>query len=335
MIVLGFFLVLVAGFFQGSFILPMTLTKKWQWEHTWATFSFFGMFLFNWILAFILIPNILSILINVPAKDIITLIIFGAGWGIGAVLFGLGMDKLGMALGYPIIMGLIAGLGALIPLSILYPHELARSRGLLLLLGMAITIIGIVFCSQAGSKKQKSPSSNELKSGALSAGLTIAIFAGILSSLPNVGMAFASNLISAAKNAGTSELFAGNVVWCLFFSVGFLVNFLYCLFLMIRRRNFGAYAHAGVGRNLLLGVLMAAMWIGSFYLYGMASVRLGLLGLVVGWPLFISLSIIIGNLWGLWRGEWKDAPLKAKNQLYLGIMLLIMAVIVMAISNVV
>ena len=105
-LLLGFSFVFVAGVFQGSFVLPMTMTKNWEWEHTWATFSLFGMLVFNWILTFLFIPNIFSIYSLVSPKDIVILMLFGAGWGIGAVLFGLAMDKLGMALGYPIIIGL-------------------------------------------------------------------------------------------------------------------------------------------------------------------------------------------------------------------------------------
>ena len=331
----GFTLVLIAGFFQGSFILPMTLTKKWQWEHTWATFSLLGMIVFNWVLAFILIPDIMSIFNSMPANDLITLALFGAGWGIGAVLFGLGMDKLGMALGYPIIMGLIAGLGALIPLVLLYPETLVQARGLLLLLGMAVTIVGIIVCSRAGSRKDADTTTTENKAGSLTAGLVIAIFAGILSALPNVGMAFGTRLVDAAKAAGTSEIFASNIVWSLFFTVGFIVNFVYCLFLMIKRQNAAEYFNSETARNIGLGVLMSVMWIGSFYLYGMSPSYLGVLGVVVGWPLFISLSIIVGNLWGLKRGEWTNAPAAARSLLYKGIAVLIVAVIIIAISNVI
>lgn len=97
MLILAFSLVLIAGIFQGTFVLPMTLTKKWEWEHTWATFSLLGMLIFNWILTVIFIPNTFSIYSSVPSRDIIILILFGTGWGVGAILFGLGMDKLGMA----------------------------------------------------------------------------------------------------------------------------------------------------------------------------------------------------------------------------------------------
>jgi len=36
----------------------MTLVRQWSWEHTWATFSLLGMFVFNWIITFLLVPNI-------------------------------------------------------------------------------------------------------------------------------------------------------------------------------------------------------------------------------------------------------------------------------------
>jgi len=333
-ILTGFLFVLIAGFFQGSFVLPMTLTKKWQWEHTWATFSFLGMLVFNWLIALLIIPDILSIYQAVPANDLLVLILFGAGWGIGAILFGLGMDRLGMALGYPIIMGLIASLGALIPLILFFPSTLVAVKGIVLLTGTAIVILGIVLCTIAGSRKTPATAAKGgAKSGAFSVGLSIAIFAGILSCLPNVGMAFAGRLVEAAKAAGTPDLFAANAVWALFFTVGFLVNFCYCVFLILKRKNAKDYGNAHIVHNLGWGALMAFMWIGSFYLYGIGAAKLGKWGVVVGWPLFISLSIGVGNLWGLWRGEWKGAPASARKLLNRGLFVLLIAVIVIAVSN--
>ena len=333
-LLLGFSLVLVAGFFQGTFVLPMTMTKRWQWEHTWATFSLLGMLIFNWILTFLFIPNILTIYSSVASKDILLLILFGAGWGIGAVLFGLAMDKLGMALGYPIIMGLIASLGTLIPLVVFFPASLLSSKGLVLLTGTALVIVGIVLCSKAGSQKEPgSETASSAKTSSFAAGLTIAILAGVLSCFPNVGIAFGTNVIEKAKSSGVLDTFAGNAVWALFFTVGFIVNIGYCLYLIIRRGNFKDYFVPGISINLGLGALMAAMWIGSFYLYGMSAARLGKWGVVVGWPLFISLAILVGNLWGLWKGEWKGASIKARSTLNRGLAVLIAAVIIIAVSN--
>ena len=85
---------------------------------------------------------------------------------------------------------------------------------------------------------------------------------------------------------------------------GCVVNLIHCLYLMITKKTTSQYWNAETPRNLGLSAAMALMWIGSFYLYGAGAARLGRWGVIVGWPLFISLSIVTGNLWGLWRGEW-------------------------------
>jgi L-rhamnose-H+ transport protein len=333
-LLIGFLLVLLAALLQGTFILPMTLVRQWSWEHTWATFSLFGMFLFNWIITLLLVPNIFAVYGSSPLGDLAVLALFGMGWGVGAVLFGLGMDRLGMALGYPIIMGLIASLGALIPLLVFFPQTLLTTKGLVLLAGTALVIFGIVLCSVAGSRRQPAPDGASTRSSsAFTTALLIAIFAGVLSCLPNVGVAFAGNVVGAAESLGISRASSGNTVWALLFTMGFAVNFVYCLFLMAKNKSFNQYWGSELARNLGLSALMALMWIGSFYLYGTGAAKLGRWGVVVGWPLFISLSIVMGNIWGLWRGEWRDAPLPARRLLNQGLVVLIAAVITVALSN--
>jgi L-rhamnose-H+ transport protein len=250
---------------------------------------------------------------------------------VGAILFGLGMDRLGMALGYPVIMGLIAALGSLIPLLVFFPQTLVSLKGLVLLLGTALVIVGIVVCSMAGSRK--TPAQAGAVHASFRSGLLICISAGILSCLPNVGVAFGANVTRAATNLGISEASSGNVVWALLFTAGFVVNFAYCLFLMLSRRTASALRSHETPRNLVLSAAMALMWIASFYLYGAGAAKLGRWGVVVGWPLFISLSIVMGNVWGLWRGEWEGAPAGARRLLNRGLLILIIAVAAVAFSN--
>jgi L-rhamnose-H+ transport protein len=333
-LVIGFLLVLSAALLQGTFVLPMTLVRQWGWEHTWATFSLLGMLVFNWIITLLFVPNIFAVYAASPTRDLAVLALFGLGWGVGAVLFGLGMDRLGMALGYPIIMGLIASLGALIPLLVFFPQTLLTIKGFVLLAGTALVIFGIVLCSVGGSRR--APSGKEsiaTHSSAFKVGLVIAILAGILSCLPNVGMAFGGNVISSGIARGVSRASSGNTVWALLFTLGCVANLAYCLYLVISKHTLGQYWNRETPRNLGLSALMALMWIGSFYLYGAAAARLGRWGTVVGWPLFISLSIVVGNLWGLWRGEWQAAPAAARRLLNLGLLVLIVAVITVALSN--
>ncbi|MGA8273967.1 MAG: L-rhamnose/proton symporter RhaT [Candidatus Sulfotelmatobacter sp.] len=330
----GFLLVLLAALLQGTFVLPMTMVKGWSWEHTWATFSLLGMFVLNWIIILLLVPNIFAVYAASPPHDLAMLALFGMGWGLGAVLFGLGMDKLGMALGYPIIMGLIAGLGAMIPLLFFAPPIMPAAK-MLVIFGTALVIFGIVVCSIGGSRKTFSgDNAAKTNSSSFQAGLVIAILAGLLSCLPNVGVAFGGNVFSAAAKLGVSASSSGNTVWALLFTLGFVVNFVYCFYLMVSRKALAKYFSSATPRNLGLSALMAAMWIGSFYFYGAGAARLGRLGVVMGWPLFISLSIAVGNLWGLWRGEWKGAPRAARRLLNLGLGILMIAIVTLAISNV-
>ncbi len=257
-LLIGFVLVLLAALLQGTFVLPMTLVRQWSWEHTWATFSLLGMLVFNWIITLLLVPNISAVYAASPARDLEVLALFGLGWGVGAILFGLGMDRLGMALGYPIIMGLIASLGALIPLLLFFPHSLLTTKGLVLLAGTALVIFGIVLCSIGGSGRTPSEGkSAATHSSTFKVGLAIAILAGILSCLPNVGMAFGANVIDTAVKLGVSPASSGNTVWALLFTLGFVANLSYCLYQMISKRSLGQYWNRETPRNLGLSAAMA------------------------------------------------------------------------------
>jgi drug/metabolite transporter (DMT)-like permease len=60
---------------------------------------------------------------------------------------------------------------------------------------------------------------------------------------------------------------------------------------------------------------------------------MGRWGGILGWPLFISLAILVGNLWGLRRGEWTGAPAVARRRLNTGLLLLLVAVICFGLSS--
>jgi L-rhamnose-H+ transport protein len=329
-VLIGFLYVLAAGIFQGVFLLPMDRARQWQWEHTWLAFSFFGMLALNWLLTLATIPNIFAVYRLAPVGDLGLLALFGLGWGLGAVLFGLGMARLGLALGYPIIMGLIASLGALVPLAVFFPQTLLSLKGGLIACGMLVVLVGIVLCSRAAARKAATEAAQR---AGVAPGILIAVAAGALSSLPNIGMAFATRVIAIAEAHGAPAGMAANAVWALFFTAGFAVNAVYCVYLMVRRHSAGMLVGPHTLGNLSLAAVMGLLWIGSFYGYGMGAARLGPLGPVVGWPLFITISICVGNLVGLWRGEWRNAPAAARKLLTRGLVVLIAAVALIAASG--
>jgi L-rhamnose-H+ transport protein len=330
----GVLMLLAASLCQGSFVLPMTLVRKWRWEHTWLAFSLLGMFVFNWAFGFAGIPHMAGALRDCPSRDLLILAAFGAGWGVGAILFGLGMARLGMSLGYPIIMGLISALGALIPLAVFFPAQLFAPKGLVVMGGTVLALAGIVLCSTGAARKEPAVDPKPVGTrGSLAASLLIAVSAGILSCLPNVGMAFGETLTQTAIRNGASPAGAANAVWVLFFTAGGVVNCAYCAWLILMRRGEKAYRGPETRRNVALAALMALLWIGSFYLYGIGSRSVGRWGLVVAWPVFISLSIGTGVLWGLWRGEWNGAPPASRCLRNWGLATLFVAVVIIGLSQ--
>jgi L-rhamnose-H+ transport protein len=51
---------------------------------------------------------------------------------------------------------------------------------------------------------------------------------------------------------------------------------------------------------------------------------MGSLGPVIGWPMFLGLSLIVSNIWAVREGEWKGAKKP------LGIMLMSVLVLIIA-----
>jgi L-rhamnose-H+ transport protein len=325
----GLCLVILAAIFQGVFLLPMARAREWAWEHIWIAFSLSGMIFGNWMLAFVSLQRPLAIYASVPRQELMTLACFGVSWGVGAVLFGLGMDLIGLTLGYPLIMGLNASVGTFVPLLRLYGASMFAGRRLLLVAGTAIAIVGIATCAVAGARRESPANRERIASRSrFLTGLIVAVASGFLSCLPNIGLTYGANTLKSAHDLGVAPALAGNAVWFIFFTFGGLVNVLYCLFLMQRRRNIRVLIARERMANWLWALAMGGMWIGSFYLYGIGVARLGASGGTIGWPILISLSIGVGVLCGLGRGEWNGAPPAAKALLWRGLALLILAVMI-------
>src|SRR5690242_8733167 len=108
--------VLVAGVLNGTFVLPMKRLRTWKWENTWLVYSVVGLVLMPWVVAWATIPHLRAIFHETSESVIFRVLIFGFGWGTGSVLFGMGVSRLGMSIGYAIVVGLIAPVGTFLPL---------------------------------------------------------------------------------------------------------------------------------------------------------------------------------------------------------------------------
>src|ERR1035437_2639373 len=144
----------------------------------------------NWVLTLILLPSPVLIYAAVPRHELVLLAGFGLAWGVGCVLFGLGMDMLGLTLGYPLIMGLSASIGTFVPLLWLYGESMFAGRRLLISVGTLVAIAGISACSIAGARRESAAHrTRSVSNSRFVPGLLIAVASGFLSCFTNTGQA--------------------------------------------------------------------------------------------------------------------------------------------------
>src|SRR5579872_6706646 len=144
---MGYLLVVAAGVLQGSFMVPMKFTRRWAWENTWLGFATTAYLLWPWLFVWATLPHFSAVFAATSLRSLIVVELLGLGWGVGAVTFGLVVDKLGMGLGFTIILGLAASAGTLIPLAVLFPEKLLRPQGLLTMTALLLVLGGLACCS--------------------------------------------------------------------------------------------------------------------------------------------------------------------------------------------
>ena len=333
----GLFVVIIAGIFQGSFAVPMAYTRRWKWENTWMLYVILSMIVFNLLFAAVTVPNLWGIYTSSPAI-MITPLIFGVLIGFAAIAYGLGLVSVGLSLGLPIMQGLVTGAGTFIPMVILYPGEIFTAKGVLILLTLVISIVGVGIIGVAGIRREREQGGTAGKISKISnipmrVGIIFCILNGVLASAFNLGFTFSGKLIAAAIQEGASPFWAGNAVWGVLFTVGGIMNVLYCLMLMKKNHTAGVYAHPGFLRNFLLIVLMAVVWIASFIMYGSGATMMGSWGTIIGWPIYMILSIAAGTVWGVVQGEWSgEVSVTTKRIMVLGLGLLLVSIILLGYS---
>jgi L-rhamnose-H+ transport protein len=331
---MGYLLVISAGVLQGSFMVPMKFTRRWAWENTWLGFSTTAYLVWPWLLAWATLPHLSAILASTRPRSLALVELFGLGWGLGALTFGLGVNMLGIGLGFTIILGLSASAGSLIPLVVLSREKLFRSQGLLTVAALVLVTGGIALCSWAGKLRdaQRSASAQVGKSS-FGLGLVVCIASGLLSSSGNLGFAFGGEVIQRAIEQGAAESMAGNALWALITMPLFLVNATYCAWLLKKRKTGGRFFEAGAGFYWVLAASMGLLWIAGFVCYAPGARWLGPLGASVGWAIMMSAMVITANLEGFMTEEWKGAGRKAYGFLLGGVVTLLMAIGVVGYAN--
>ena len=327
----GLTLVLLAGLFQGSFMLPSKWMAGWVWENYWLIFAFTAYLLCPWLFGLATVPHLVEVYGGISVSTLAQTMIFGVGWGLGALAFGLGIDAVGMALGYAIILGIAATAGTLIPLAVLRPPAFSLAQALATASALILMLAGVAICSLAGRWKESEDAVAHGRS--YRRGVMICVASGLLSSCGNLGFAFGAEISQRAQELGAGEAVAPNAIWTLLAFPLFLMNGGYSFYLLRRSGTLERYRAAGSSRRIALAVSMGLMWMLGMALYGAGARTLGHLGPSFGWAILMCAMVLVSNALGMLTGEWTAAPAASRRRLRNGIAVLVLAICVLGYAN--
>ncbi len=342
---LGVFFHWLGGLSSASFYVPYRAVKKWSWEIYWLTGGIFSWLLAPWFFASIQTHDLTGVLGATPTPTLVWPIIFGMLWGFGGLTYGLTMRYLGLSLGMAVVLGLCTVFGTLIPP--IFHGEFAAKlldtpSGNYVLLGIGITILGIIVVAMAGARKDAALSA-EQKVAAVAEfdfrkGVLVAIFSGVMSSCFSFGLDAGAPIEKLSAAAGTGPLWTGLPILCLVMLGGLITNGIWCAILIARNKSAGQWLGGGtaVGAPLIANFLLCALagtaWYFQFFFYTMGHSQMGNYGFS-SWTVHMASIIIFGTIWGFAFHEWKDAAPRVKAMVWSGVGLLVLATIVIGYGN--
>jgi hypothetical protein len=329
---LGFALVSIAAVAGGGLAVPLKKRRKFELENIYIPSTLVMMLILPLVLAAFLIPNWLEAVHAAGAGTVWAGAAYGFGWGVGAILFGYGVTMAGMSVGFATIMGINTAVGSMLPFLVKSPADLLTPGGLVILLGIAGCVAGVVVCGWAGFLRERQAGASGQPRG-FGGALLVCVASGVLSACANLGFAFTSRVGEEAQKLGASPVFSTLASWMPVFWGAAVSLLLWFGGLQIKRgtwrKNFGPDAP----HDWLMGVLMGVIWFVATIPYGMGAYYLGRLGTSVGWAVYMAVTLLVANAFGFVTREWTGAQPRALRALYAGLSVLIAAIVVLAIGN--
>ncbi len=338
---IGLLIIAIGSFGQSSSYVPINKVKSWSWESFWLTQGIFAWLVFPLLGALLGIPAGSSLFELWGSGGATMTIVYGALWGVGGLTFGLSMRYLGVALGQSIALGTCAAFGTLFP-ALFAGTDLFHGEGLLLLIGVCITLAGIAIIGYAGGLRSKNMTEEEkraaVKDFALTKGLLVALLAGVMSACFALGLDAGKPIKEAALAGGVDALYAGLPVIFLVTFGGFLTNAVYCISQNVKNKTGHEYFSVKgnvLVNNLLFCALAGVLWYSQFFGLEMGKSFLteSPILLAFSWSILMSLNVTFSNVWGILLKEWKGVSKATISVLILGLVVLISSIIVVAMAQ--
>ena len=331
----GLLLIGLGAFSSGSFAIPFVKVAKWRWETYWMVFSFSAYIILPLVSSFLFCPGFLDIFSEMDSWTIWKVFLLGAVYGIGNLSFGLSLRYLGLSLGYALSLGLMLGIGTLIPPMIdgRLNAIMASEGGNLLFAGIGVAFIGIFLVAYAGyikDKSRKTASANDnIQEYNFIKGILAALLVGVTGSALSLGIEQSQPIADFAIAKGSSPLFAINPVVLILLGGTMTTTLFWCGYQGYKSKSIKEYACIGnksaLSLNYVLCLIAGVLWFAQLFLYGMGKSHMGKFTFVA-WGILMALTIVFATLWGVFKGEWRGVS-------RVNYIILITALIVLCVSS--
>ena len=312
---IGFAVLLLAGLCQGSFGLGYKKYPPFSWAAFWGVYCLLCIVVstgVTWILA----PELWSVIGPQGGGSLGLPLFCGALWGLSAIGFSKGIDKIGMSMVYGISMGISTVVGSVLPM--IMNHTFPSGLSLAAFFAeLVLTVVGVVLVTIAGVRRDGG-------AGGAKIGVALAVFSGLGSGAMNLGFSHSEWISDAFSGLGYTQAAVSAGKWLPVLVGGCFAGALWCAGELSVRKEWKTLTEKGSGRRV--GVLfgVSLIWYAALLLYGLSVYLLGSIGETVGWILFNALALVISVGWGLWSGEWKNGG-EHKKLLFAGCGVLILS----------
>lgn len=333
--------ILVAGLggtAAGALNWPMKLMKRFNFEQCWFVGMVFGLLVVPWAVTLIFCPHAIEAYRSVELTVIIKSNLFSLAWGIGNVLLGISLVRIGASLSFAVLSGVGVPLGAIIPMVFKGSGMFKGAPGLnsrtgtVILLGTALMLVGVILVALAGFGREKMLGKGKGVDGGFLAGLIMCVIAGICSVGPSFAFVYSQDPIrSAMLQRGAGEWPAAVAVWALGMLLGAMVNVAYPAILMSRKKSWSVIGESS--RELALSLIVGLNLFLAFSLWFSGMLLLGPMGGSVGFGIYFALQILGAQGLGLISGEWRGVRGRPVTQMCAAVAILTLAAAVMAYAS--
>ncbi len=361
----GFGFIFIAAVAGGAFGLQYRVQRRYAVDNTALLSLFFATIVVPLIVINIVLPGWTTAISGAGLGSVLTVYLFGFGWGLGAITYAFGFNLLGMALGAAMIKGMSVAVGSGIPL-IRRWDSVATEPKLLTILGIVLLLVGTAISGKAGILRERDArpeggprrgegAAEDMPAGGVDTaaggaaagtagrpqakrtmfwrGMWWCAFSGVLSACANLGYDYGEPLQKAASHLGNLEFYGTLIRWMPMYWGGITALVLFMGGSMLRHGTWRNYFAPGSLRDFFVASSMGVVHFLAQIPYGIGAFYLGKLGTTVGFGINLGMALIVASGIGFLTGEWKQASRAAKRTLYWGIGVLLVAMGVLAYAN--